>query len=51
MKDYVKRAIDNYREKNRDAYLVYQKQYRLKHKDVRSKEFKTLCRMNIFMQQ
>ena len=49
MKDYVKRAIDNYRDKNRDAYLVYQKQQYQKRKmeDKRMKEFKVFCKMDI----
>tara|TARA_R110000751_G_scaffold120955_1_gene221530 strand:- start:940 stop:1089 length:150 start_codon:yes stop_codon:yes gene_type:complete len=47
MKDYVKRAIDNYREKNKEEYLIYQKeQYRKrKMEDKRMPEFKILCKI------
>ena len=47
MKDYVKRAIDNYREKNKEGYLLYQKeQYRKrKMEDKRMPEFKTFCKI------
>lgn len=49
MKDYVKRAIYNYREKNKEAYLLYLKeQYRKrKMEDKRIKEFKVFCNMGI----
>ncbi len=62
MKDYVKRAQYNYREKNRDEYLEYQKQYKKtdaykirckeyylkqKMKDLRIPEFKIFCKMGI----
>jgi hypothetical protein len=49
MKDYVKRAIDNYRNKDKEAYLLYQKeQYRKrKMEDKRMKEFKVFCNMGI----
>ena len=47
MKDYVKRAIDTYREKDKEGYLLYQKQQYRKRKmeDVRMKEFKILCKI------
>ena len=49
MKDYVKRAIDTYREKNKEAYLLYQKEQYRKRKleDMRMKEFKRFCNMGI----
>ncbi len=49
MKDYVKRAIDNYRNKDKEAYLLYRKeQYRKrKMEDKRIKEFKVFCKMGI----
>ena len=51
MKDYVKRAIDNYRMKHREKYLEYQKAYKRteaykeRNRDVRMKQFKIFCRM------
>ena len=53
MKDYVKRAIDNYRMKHREKYLEYQKAYKRteaykeRNRDVRMKQFKIFCRMAI----
>ena len=49
MKDYVKRAIDTYREKNKESYLLYQKaQYqKRKMEDKRMKEFKVFCKIDI----
>jgi len=49
MKDYVKRAIDNYRNKHKESYLEYQKeQYRKrKMEDKRMKEFKVFCNIQI----
>ena len=38
MKDYVKRAIDNYRNKHREEYLDYQKQYK------KTDEYKLKCK-------
>lgn len=49
MKDYVKRAIDNYRNKDKEAYLLYQKEQYKKRKmeDKRMAEFKIFCKINI----
>jgi hypothetical protein len=49
MKDYVKRAIDNYRNKDKEGYLLYQKEQYKKRKmeDKRMKEFKVFCKMEI----
>lgn len=62
MKDYVKRAYDNYRTKHREDYLEYQRQYRTtdeyklkckqyylkkKAKDKRLDEFKLFCKIDI----
>jgi len=62
MKDYVKRAQDNYRNKHREEYLEYQKAYKktdeyklkckqyyltAKKKDKRLDEFKVFCKMEI----
>ena len=62
MKDYVKRAQYNYRNKHRDEYLEYQRQYKKtdeyklkcreyylqsKLKDKRMTEFKVFCKMGI----
>ena len=47
MKDYVKRAIDNYRNKNKEGYLLYQKEQYIKRKleDKRIPEFKIFCKI------
>jgi hypothetical protein len=60
MKDYVKRAIDNYRTKHREEYLEYQKAYKktdeyklrckqyylkVKNADKRIPEFKLFCKI------
>jgi hypothetical protein len=60
MKDYVKRAQYNYRNKHREEYLEYQKQYKktdeykqkrreyylaTKVQDLRIPEFKNLCKI------
>ena len=60
MKDYVKRAQYNYRNKHREEYLEYQKQYKntdaykqkrrqyylaTKLQDLRIPEFKILCKI------
>ena len=47
MKDYVKRAIDTYREKHKEGYLLYQKeQYRKrKMEDKLMPEFKLFCKI------
>jgi len=47
MKEYVKRAMDKYREKNKESYLLYQKaQYqKRKMEDKRIPEFKVLCKI------
>jgi hypothetical protein len=49
MKDYVKRAIDNHRAKNKESYLLYQKQQYRKRKmeDKRIPEFKIFCKIEI----
>ena len=62
MKDYIKRANDNWRKKHMEEYKAYQKaykntdEYRLKckqyylikkSKDKRLDEFKVFCKMDI----